>query len=58
VLTVAVSVAAGVAALTSAFRLYGHRVLLGMFFIAPHRDGKPQIRESGSSSPCRPTSSS
>ena len=34
VLTVAVSVAAGVAAVTSAFpALYGHRVLLGVFFI-------------------------
>ena len=35
VLTVAVSVAAGVAAITSAFPgLYGHRVLLGVLFIA------------------------
>jgi amino acid transporter len=35
VLTVAVSVAAGVAAITSAFpALYGHRVLLGVLFIA------------------------
>jgi amino acid transporter len=35
VLTVAVSVAAGVAAITSAFpALYGHRVLLGILFIA------------------------
>ena len=50
VLTVAVSVAAGVAALTSAFpALYGHRVLLGVFFITLIATANLRgIRESGS----------
>ncbi len=42
VLTVAVSVAAGVAAITSAFpALYDYRVALGVLFIAAHRDREP-----------------
>src|SRR5262245_8734098 len=50
VLTVAVSVAAGVAALTSAFPvLYGHRVLLGVACIAAIATANLRgIRESGS----------
>jgi len=49
VLTVAVSVAAGVAALTSAFpSLYAHRVALGVFFVVAIAFGNLRgVRESG-----------
>jgi amino acid transporter len=49
VLTVAVSVAAGVAALTSAFpSLYAHRVALGVFFVVATAFGNLRgVRESG-----------
>jgi amino acid transporter len=49
VLTVAVSVAAGVAALTSAFpSLYAHRVALGVFFVIAIAFGNLRgVRESG-----------
>jgi amino acid transporter len=59
-LTVAVSIAAGVAAVTSAFpSLHVNRVELSLAFLAVLAIGNLRgIRESGGSSPSRPTSSS
>ena len=61
ILTVSVSVSAGVAALYSVFApLYPYRVPIALAFIADHRVGQPPraSRSRGGSSPSRPTCSS